>query len=171
MDRPTPGSTTPRRRLHRRHDRTAGGDVSGSCTAPSPARFRPPPTRFPSGPLACCLQSLILKRTPIGPNLEDYSVLTDGFVVGRIFLSLGASVIDNGCGEPPQRRHPLRRRTITSRRARRRWRRSPRAGGGKGHDSGEITDAPTKNASERTGALLACAAVLLPVAVVMVLLS
>src|SRR5262245_61572624 len=38
MDRPTPGSTTPRRRLHLLHDRTAGCDVSGSGTAPSPAR-------------------------------------------------------------------------------------------------------------------------------------
>jgi hypothetical protein len=35
-------------------------------------------------------QQLILKRAPIGPNLEDYSVLEDGVVVGRIFLSPGA---------------------------------------------------------------------------------
>ena len=31
--------------------------------------------------------SLILKRAPIGRNLEDYSVLEGGIVVGRIFLS------------------------------------------------------------------------------------
>jgi hypothetical protein len=31
------------------------------------------------------MASLILKRAPIGPNLEDYSVLEDGVVVGRIF--------------------------------------------------------------------------------------
>jgi hypothetical protein len=34
--------------------------------------------------------SLILKRAPIGRNLEDYSVLEGGIVVGRIFLSPGA---------------------------------------------------------------------------------
>jgi hypothetical protein len=34
--------------------------------------------------------SLILKRAPIGPNLEDYSVLEGGAVVGRIFLSPSA---------------------------------------------------------------------------------
>jgi hypothetical protein len=32
---------------------------------------------------------LILKRAPVGDNLEDYSVLENGVVVGRIFL-LGA---------------------------------------------------------------------------------
>jgi hypothetical protein len=30
------------------------------------------------------------ERTPIGPNLEDYSVLEDGVIVGRIFKSPGA---------------------------------------------------------------------------------
>jgi hypothetical protein len=29
---------------------------------------------------------LILKRAPIGPNLEDYDVLEDGVVVGRILF-------------------------------------------------------------------------------------
>jgi hypothetical protein len=29
---------------------------------------------------------LILKRAPIGPHQEDYSVLEDGVIVGRIFL-------------------------------------------------------------------------------------
>ena len=33
---------------------------------------------------------LILKREPIGSNLEDYSVLQDGIIVGRIFLSPAA---------------------------------------------------------------------------------
>jgi hypothetical protein len=28
---------------------------------------------------------LVLKRAPIGPNLEDYNVLENGVVVGRIF--------------------------------------------------------------------------------------
>jgi hypothetical protein len=36
------------------------------------------------------MHPLILKRTPIGSNLEDYDVLEDGVVVGRIFLSPGA---------------------------------------------------------------------------------
>jgi hypothetical protein len=35
-------------------------------------------------------EPLILKRAPIGSNLEDYSVLEDGVIVGRIFLSPGA---------------------------------------------------------------------------------
>ena len=36
--------------------------------------------------------TLILKRSPIGPDLnqEDYDVLADGVVVGRIFLSAAA---------------------------------------------------------------------------------
>jgi hypothetical protein len=32
--------------------------------------------------------SLILKRAPIGSNLEDYSVLEDGVVVGRLLGAL-----------------------------------------------------------------------------------
>jgi hypothetical protein len=32
----------------------------------------------------------ILKRAPIGPNLEDYEVLEGGVVVGRIFTSPAA---------------------------------------------------------------------------------
>jgi hypothetical protein len=32
------------------------------------------------------MSPLILKRAPIGPNHEDYSVLEDGVLVGRIFL-------------------------------------------------------------------------------------
>lgn len=33
---------------------------------------------------------LILKRAPIGQNQEDYDVLADGALVGRIFLSAAA---------------------------------------------------------------------------------
>jgi hypothetical protein len=36
------------------------------------------------------MSSLILKRAPIGRNLEDYDVLCDGVVVGRSFLSPSA---------------------------------------------------------------------------------
>jgi hypothetical protein len=36
---------------------------------------------------------LILKRAPIGPNVEYYDVLEDGMVVGCIFLSQAAPVL------------------------------------------------------------------------------
>jgi hypothetical protein len=36
------------------------------------------------------MSRLILKRAPIGQNQEDYDVLADGAVVGRIFLSEAA---------------------------------------------------------------------------------
>jgi hypothetical protein len=32
------------------------------------------------------VQALILNRALIGPNFEDYSVLEEGVIVGRIFL-------------------------------------------------------------------------------------
>jgi hypothetical protein len=32
------------------------------------------------------MSSLILKRSPIGMNQEDYEVFEDGIVVGRVFL-------------------------------------------------------------------------------------
>jgi hypothetical protein len=35
-------------------------------------------------------RSLILKRDPVGQNPEDYSVLENGVVIGRIFKSSGA---------------------------------------------------------------------------------
>jgi hypothetical protein len=37
---------------------------------------------------------LILKRAPIGPNLEDYDVLEDGVVVGRILFISAAGPAD-----------------------------------------------------------------------------
>ena len=36
------------------------------------------------------VQALILNRALIGPNFEDYSVLEEGVIVGRIFLSPAA---------------------------------------------------------------------------------
>jgi hypothetical protein len=39
------------------------------------------------------MHPLILKRAPIGDNQDDYSVLENGAVVGRIFLSPGAQRI------------------------------------------------------------------------------
>jgi hypothetical protein len=42
---------------------------------------------------AMTVSELIIKRAPLGPNLEDYSVLEHGAVVGRIFLSPAAPVL------------------------------------------------------------------------------
>src|SRR5262245_51046452 len=71
---------------------------------------------------------LILKRAPIGWNQDDYDVLEDGEIVGRIFKVPIA----------PQDRHWMwpaattdtyaARRTDTNRRAKLRWRRSRKAG-------------------------------------------
>ncbi len=69
---------------------------------------------------------LILKRAsafrPSGEwNDDDFDVLADGAVVGRIFKSAAAPV-----GTLSKTAH---RRTATLRRARPRWRRSRKAGG------------------------------------------
>jgi hypothetical protein len=54
--------------------------------------------------------TLILKRAPVGQNPEDYSVLENGFIVGRIFHLDGVGPE----GRPwmwasgPQRRHQTR---------------------------------------------------------------
>jgi hypothetical protein len=51
---------------------------------------------------------LILKRAPIGDNQEDYSVLENGVLVGRIFATLSAPEgrvdVDDRL-RPPQRSH------------------------------------------------------------------
>jgi len=48
------------------------------------------------------VQALILNRAPIGPNFEDYSVLEEGVIVGRIFLSPAAPQDRRlGVGERP----------------------------------------------------------------------
>ena len=75
--------------------------------------------------------SLILKRAPVGDNPEDYSVLEEGVVVGRIFKS---QVAPEGCpwmwGRAGTAGASSAQRTAMSRRARLRWQRSPRAGDG-----------------------------------------
>ena len=38
------------------------------------------------------MTGLIFKRAPIGDNVEDYDVLADGAVVGRIFKVLFGAV-------------------------------------------------------------------------------
>ena len=50
---------------------------------------------------------LILKRAPVGDNLEEYSVLEDGAVVGRIFFL--DAVGPQGRPWMPQWRLPTRR--------------------------------------------------------------
>jgi hypothetical protein len=52
---------------------------------------------------------LTLKHAPIGPNAEDYDVLFDGVLVGRIVLSPAASMTVSGCGHSTHRdRSPTR---------------------------------------------------------------
>ena len=46
------------------------------------------------------MSPLILKRAPIGRTQEDYRVLEDGVIVGRIFLSPAAPQDRPGCGPP-----------------------------------------------------------------------
>jgi hypothetical protein len=55
------------------------------------------------------MSSLILKRAPIGPNLEDFNVLEDGVVVGRIFVIRCTAGPTMDVGERAQRRLPPRR--------------------------------------------------------------
>ena len=77
------------------------------------------------------MAQLILKRAPIGPHQEEYDVLEDGAVVGRIFLMpIGLKgrpwmwTLAYGYHED---RTPMHCYEAT---ARRRWRRSPRTGAG-----------------------------------------
>jgi hypothetical protein len=55
------------------------------------------------------MSPLVLKRAPIGWKQDDYDVLEDGVIVGRIFkvpiASAGSTV---NVGERPQWRHPPR---------------------------------------------------------------
>ena len=75
---------------------------------------------------------LIFKRAPIGWNDDDYDVLADGKLVGRIFKVPIAPQAALGCGRAATIAVYTTRPTATSRRARTRWRRSPRVGGGEG---------------------------------------
>jgi hypothetical protein len=64
------------------------------------------------------MTQLILKRAPIGDNLEDYSVLEAGVVVGRIFfLDAVGQRGAPGCGPAATTATSAARRTATSRRA------------------------------------------------------
>jgi hypothetical protein len=60
---------------------------------------------------------LTLKRAPIGPNEEDYGVLFDGVLVGRIVLSPSRRKIASGCGRlTTGTAHPLMVRAYARRR-------------------------------------------------------
>ena len=50
---------------------------------------------------------LILRRDPVGQNQEDYSVLENGVIIGRIFFldAVGPQGRPWDVGERPQRRH------------------------------------------------------------------
>ena len=86
------------------------------------------------------MQGLILKRAsasrPSGQwSNDDYDVLADGGVVGRIFNANAAPVGTPWMWTLAFGHHEDRsRRTTTRRRARRRWPRSRRVGDGSGHD-------------------------------------
>jgi len=74
------------------------------------------------------MSSLILKRAPINWNQEDYEVLEDGVVVGRVFLMpIGLKgrpwmwAIRESKGSSPAHGYEATREL--------RWQRSPRAGG------------------------------------------
>lgn len=54
------------------------------------------------------MSSLILKRNLIGQNSDDFDVLEDGVVVGRI-LFISAAGAGRDVGEWTQWRHPPRR--------------------------------------------------------------
>jgi hypothetical protein len=77
------------------------------------------------------MTQLILKRAPIGDNQDDYDVLENGVIVGRIFK---VPVAPQGrpwiwaSGHNGDHRRAAHG-TATSRRGRLRWRRSQRAGG------------------------------------------
>jgi hypothetical protein len=73
--------------------------------------------------------SLVLRRDPVGDNPEDYSVLKNGVVVGRIFLLGAVAPQDRPWMSASGHSGDIRRATTaTSRRARLQWLRSPRAG-------------------------------------------
>jgi hypothetical protein len=54
------------------------------------------------------MTGLILKHAPIGWNQDDFDVIEDGVIVGRIFMSPSAPQDWQWMGERPQRRDPQR---------------------------------------------------------------
>src|SRR6516164_2052392 len=108
---------------------------------------------------------LVLKRASASRlsgewNDDDFDVLCDGIVVGRIMKAAAVPVGCRGCGRWPLAIMRIaRQRTDTSRRARPRWQHSRRAGGGssavEADDRGESNQHPAslnvKTARSRRG--------------------
>jgi len=74
------------------------------------------------------IQSLILKRAPIGWSQDDYDVVENGVIVGASSWMQSGRGGAHGCGRAATTATIAGRRTATSRRARLRWRRSQRVG-------------------------------------------
>jgi hypothetical protein len=92
------------------------------------------------------MATLILKRAPIGDNEDDYDVLENGVVVGRIsFLHADPEGFPGFARAVPTGRSSARR-TAMRLRARQRWRHSLRAGDG---DKPPRCDADVKRAELR----------------------
>ncbi|HEY7193314.1 MAG TPA: hypothetical protein VH439_06195 [Gemmatimonadales bacterium] len=72
--------------------------------------------------------TLILKRDPVGQNPEDYSVLEDGVVIGRIFKVPIAPPDRPWMWASGHTATSAALHTATSQRGKPRWRHSPRAG-------------------------------------------
>jgi hypothetical protein len=89
---------------------------------PPPRPRRPPPPPPPP-------KSLILKRAPIGWNQDDYDVVEDGVIVGRIFLAPAAPESRPWMWATGHNRGSAVPHTATRQRAKLRWRRSPSDGG------------------------------------------
>jgi hypothetical protein len=87
-------------------------------------------------PQGADMGQLILKRASASRSSgewrdDDYDVLADGVLVGRIFNAAASPVVRCGCGRcSVASTRTARRRTALRRRARLRWQRSRRAGRG-----------------------------------------
>src|SRR5262245_11054665 len=97
---------------------------------------------------------LTLKRaSPSRPSGEwsddDYDVLADGEVVGRIFKANAVPVGSAWMWTLAFWHHVARRPTATPRTARRRWRHSPRAGGGSSGQLARLAGSPWGRRSSR----------------------
>jgi hypothetical protein len=77
------------------------------------------------------MTGLILKRAPIGWNQDDFDVIENGVIVGRIFKVPIAPQDRHWMWASGDNGHIRRAAQGYSRRARRRWRRSRRVGGGR----------------------------------------
>jgi hypothetical protein len=78
------------------------------------------------------MTQLILKRAPVGQNPEDYSVIENGAIVGRIFFLDAVGPQGRPWMWASGHNGDIKRAAHgTSRRGRRRWRPSSGVGGGR----------------------------------------